>query len=148
MSDGFRALVNATDALRALSRTATRIGNRELPNRQLAVQLQGHVFKEFDTSGVFMGGAWPPLSPRRLAWKIKRNYSSRPLLMTGALRNSYLSFHDANQAGVRSRMSYAEAHELGVPSRNLPQRSVLPSEQEALDYAVRIYSRYIERITT
>lgn len=136
--------VNAGGADGALRRLVLRVADREPINRKLAVQLQGHVFREFQTAGAFKGGTWAPLSEARAKWKAKRGWSAQPLLMTGHLRDSYLSFYDDRRAGVGSEVEYAPYHEEG--GEHLPKRSVLPTEDEAREYAVAIYGLEIRRM--
>lgn len=140
--------VNADGAAKSLTRLALSVNDRRVPNRQLAVQLQGHVFREFKTEGAFNGGNWAPLAEstaRRKVTKAGQRRGFHPILMvTGHLRNSYLSFYDDTKAGVGSEVEYAPYHEEGAPP-HLPKRSVLPTEKEALDYAVRIYGLYVEK---
>lgn len=139
--------VNAGGAERSLSYLALQVADRAPVNRRLAVQLQGHVFREFKTEGAFNGGEWPPLAEstaRRKVTKAGDRRGFHPILMvTGHLRNSYLTFYDDSKAGVGSEVEYAQYHEEG--GRHLPKRSVLPTEKEALDYAMRIYDLHVKQ---
>jgi len=136
--------IDAQAALGQLGRTVAAAGDRTVPNRQLAVQLQAWVFRNFQQGGTLQTPSWPPLSPATLAQKAKEGYSGTPLIRTGHLRQSFRGFSDNETAGVRSEVPYAQFHESGTGT--LPQRAMLPSQTVALDYARRIYDRWTQQI--
>lgn len=84
---------------------------------------------------------WRPLHPSTLKQKAKKGYSSQPLIRTGHLRQSFRQFYDNDQAGVGSEVPYSQYHETGTP--RLPQRAMLPNQRVALDYAVKVYDRWV-----
>lgn len=135
-----RVEVNAEAALAQFGRVAVAARNRTVPNRQLAVQLQGWVFRNFQSGGTMQTPNWAPLAASTLQQKRKKGYSGTPLIRTGHLRQSFRPFSTNDTAGVGSEVSYSQYHETGTA--RLPQRAMLPSRAVALDYAVKIYERW------
>jgi phage gpG-like protein len=145
-----RIEVRADQARALLNVYAKRAGNSEVPNRQIAAQIQRHVLRQFDTGGrayPVRGNPWPrtptgDLAPRTWAHRQKIKKTGPPLSVTGWLKQSYLPFSSRTEAGIRSRVTaYATFHETG--GKHLPQRSVLPTDEQALDYAVQIYNHFL-----
>jgi phage gpG-like protein len=142
--------IKSNAALRKLQLAAAKLKDRKIPNRQLAVQLMSWVGDNFDGSGSRLKRPWAPLQPATLAAKARKGYSSKPLMRTGNLRQSFAGFSDNDEAGVGAQASfgvdYAEFHENGVPENNLPKRQMLPPQEVALGYGVRIYDLYVSSI--
>jgi phage gpG-like protein len=139
-----RVEVNAGAALNTLQRMVVATNDRRTPNRQLSVQLYGWVLRNFQQGGSLQSPVWRPLVASTLKQKQRKGYSSKPLERSGHLRQSFRSFYDNEQAGVGSEVPYSQYHETGT--RTLPQRAMLPSQQVALDYAIKVYDRWIAGI--
>jgi phage gpG-like protein len=142
--DLIRAEVNAEAALARFGRVVSESKNRTVPNRQLSVQLQGWVFRNFRAGGTLQTPSWAPLAASTLKQKARLGYSSTPLIRTGHLRQSFRPFADNDTAGVGSEVPYSQYHETGTA--RLPQRSMLPPKAVALDYAVKIYERWTAKL--
>lgn len=111
-------------------------------NRRLSVQLYGLAIRNFNTMGTAGGGKpWQPLKPATIAAKRKKGYSAKPLIKTGALRQSFMPFHDRRVAGVGSEMEIAAYHEEGTSV--LPARPMLPTLEKAREYGIRIYDDFV-----
>jgi phage gpG-like protein len=146
----------------------------ERVNRKVSVWLLRWVNTNFKTQGGKVGG-WKPFKyGGRVVSKTKKGKSgkrtknrlaksqgiggpgNRPyvdtsaklLQDTGLLRAKFHPFHTRNTAGVGNNQPYSLAHELGVPSRNLPARRMLPEsgDRDVEDGVLKIYDTYIERI--
>jgi phage gpG-like protein len=87
---------------------------------------------------------WAPLKPSTLKEKKRKGYSSTPLIRTGHYRQSFRSFYDNDGAGVGSEVPYSKYHETGT--QHLPARPALPPRDVALDFAVKIYDRWVAGI--
>lgn len=135
-----RAEVNASAAIARFRILVGESKNRRVPNRQLAVQLQGWVFRNFRRGGSLQSPAWAPLKASTAKWKARHGYSSKPLERTGHLRQSFRPFSDNDTAGVGSEVPYSKYHETGTAT--LPQRAMLPPANVALEYARVIYERW------
>lgn len=141
--------VRGVDAVVArLQRVALRIGNRRIPNKEVSVVLFAEVMRNFDAEA-HEGKPWAPLAPATVKGKEKKGYA-RILQNTGALRNSFLPFSDADVAGVGARSVKKHAdistvHEYGAPERNIPARPMLPSRLTAERIALKVYELYVER---
>jgi len=88
--------------------------------------------------------SWPPLAESTLVQKRKKGYSGTPLIRTGNLRQSFRPFSTNDTAGVGSEVRYSQYHETGTS--RLPQRAMLPPRAVAIDYAVRIYERWMAQV--
>jgi len=102
-------------------------------NEAAATFLFGWVMRNFESSGgQLRDGLWKPLSPKYLKWKTGKGWSSKPLIRTGNLRQSFSMYWGHNYAGVGARASfgvdYAVVHEYG--SATVPQRRMLPRVEE------------------
>lgn len=139
-----RAEVNAEAALARFGRIVAESKNRTVPNRQLSVQLQGWVFRNFASGGTLQSPNWPTLAASTLAQKKRKGYSPLPLMRTGHLRQSFRPFADNDKAGVGSDVPYSKYHETGTS--RMPQRAMLPPGAVALDYAVKIYERWTAKV--
>ncbi len=126
---------------------ARRVGDTRVPNRKLSVKLYGWVIRNFNSSGGLQKKPWKPLKEATLKSKRKKGYSPKPLIRTGNLRNSFEGYFDAKIAGVGARASfgidYAEVHEYGSRSRNIPARSMLPDEDTMRKFAVEVYEGHL-----
>jgi phage gpG-like protein len=136
-----RVEVDARATLERFGRAASASKVHTVPNRQLATQLYGWVLRNFQSGGSMQKPAWRPLKPSTLQEKRRKGYSGTPLIRTGHLRQSFRQFYDNNQAGVGSEVPYSQYHETGT--RFVPQRAMLPPQDVALDYAVKIYDRWV-----
>jgi phage gpG-like protein len=139
-TDLIRAEVNAAAVLERFRVLVNESKDRRVPNRQLSVQLQGWVLRNFQQGGSLQTPSWAPLKPSTAKEKARKGYSSKPLERTGHLRQSFRPFYDNDMAGVGSEVPYSQYHETGTAT--LPQRAMLPSASVALEYARTIYERW------
>lgn len=73
------------------------------------------------------GESWKALEPETVARR--RNGSSKPLVDTGKLRGSVVAtVANKTQILVGTNVTYAGPHQFGAPSKNLPRRRFLPTE--------------------
>lgn len=121
--------------------------SREVPHRQLGVQLFSWVQRNFEQEGGLQSEPWAKLAPYTIAEKARLGYSPKKLVRTGNLRTSFLQFSDNDTAGIGARASYgvdyAAVHELG--NDKVPARPMLPPPKVVVDYAIRIYNMHIQR---
>jgi phage gpG-like protein len=140
-------------------------GGMRNANRNVSLWLLRWVNDNFKTEGGKVGN-WKPFtyggrlvkkgtrgaSPISLLPSKRRAYinpSAKLLQDTGALRLSFDVFHSQKNAGVGSDLKYAAAHEQGLPSRNLPQRRMLPEsgDKDVTQGIIKIYDAYIRKVT-
>lgn len=148
-STPIRITVRYSEAKARLSLLARGVQNRQLVNRQIMQLFDRHVLRQFDTAGTAYpprGDRWAPLNAKYLEYKLKKRRSPQPLLWSGHLRATYArgGFHTNDQVGIRSDAEYAPYHETGNP--RLPQRSVLPTDEQAIEYAVKVYDNYLVKL--
>ncbi len=136
-----RGLRDLQARLGALQRRIKDIGTA---NREISARLFAFVIKNIDREGELTEDGWPPLQPKTVREK-KRIGKEKIMVRSGRLRNSFTPFHTRNTAGVRSGVDYAAFHDAGAPSRNLPQRKLLPTPEQAGDIAEEVYNRYLAR---
>lgn len=148
------------EATKKISRLTARIKNTTNVNRQVSIWLLRWVDKNFRTQGgLVQVGGWPALKTggrykknprgRKVGSGRKRRYDpyAKVLQDTGRLRKSVQPFHSRTTAGVGSDLYYAPFHDLGVPSRNLPQRRILPNstDKDVEQGVLKIYETYVAR---
>jgi len=139
-----RVEIHTEAALAQFGRIAGASRDRTTPNRQLGVQLQGWVLRNFQSGGGLQTPAWAPLAASTAKQKARLGYSGTPLIRTGHLRQSFRSFYDNDSAGVGSEVPYSQYHETGT--QRLPQRAMLPPRAVAIDYAKKIYERWAAQL--
>lgn len=123
-------------------------------NKQISIAMFGVTGRNFrDEKGE--GKAWTQLAPSTVAWKNKRGYS-KILQNTGLLRNSFGFSSTADVAMVfgksitgtragqkKSAPDIAKIHQYGTAK--IPARPMLPSKDETLIIATKIYNQAIQR---
>lgn len=132
--------------------------SREQANKASGIQMHTDVMMTFSAQGATFGRPkWEPLKAggRYVSTKSKtkkRRFQTAYMILqdTGALRASYFPLYDDKLAGVgavsaKEHADLAEAHQFGVPSRNLPARPMLPTENRALEVVSKVYGFMIEK---
>ena len=63
------------------------------------------------------------------------------------MRLKFHPFHSRTKAGVGNNLPRAVAHELGLPSRNLPARRMLPEsdDKDVTRGIIKIYDIYLRK---
>lgn len=150
--------VKATKVQQRLAKLALQIKDRRPINRKVSIALYAKVIRGFQTEGVAItGGRWAALAPATKRWKAKRGYR-KILQNTGALRGSFTSFYDNDQAGVGAEQllvsdietkkqrppDLAKIHQEG--RGNVPKREMLPRRTDALNIALKVYRLEIRKI--
>jgi phage gpG-like protein len=141
----FEAHVEATSG--ALRELAQQVGNRSVPNRQLAIQMSSWVARNFAAEGR-LNVPWASLTPSTAAQKVTKAGGRRGfehiLVQSGLLRASFQQFgYDNDTATIGSAITYAIYHEEG--GKNLPRRPMLPTPELALGMAIDVYDNFLER---
>ncbi len=103
----------------------------------------------FTSAGGNVGG-WKPNAEST----IKRKGSSAPLVDTGRLRQSFTAEIFGDTLVVGTNVEYAPPHEYGMSASvqvngkvrivNIPQRRMLPNEDEALDFTLPTINAMME----
>lgn len=154
--------VEAMRAQRVLGKLARQLDDRRGVNKDLSIKLQEMVFRNFDNES-HDGAPWAGLAPSTLRARERRQKKvltlAKILQVTGALRASFLPFHDNDLAGVgavsmkgsvpgdppgaKRPWDLAKIHEEGLG--HVPARPMLPGRALALEKAVNIYGWFVER---
>lgn len=148
------AQIDTRQLERRLRSVASRITNRRTVNRKVSVKLSGWVFRNFRQQGALAEKGWAPLKPATVKAKARKRYSMI-LQNTGALRKSFLPFHDNDQMGVgavqltdgSAPWDLARIHQEGAPEVNIPARPMLPTLRQALPIGMQIYEQFVARAT-
>jgi phage gpG-like protein len=144
---GIHVEVRATQTSEALRDLARQLGDRRVPNRQLAVQMSSWVARNFAAEGA-LNQPWAKLKPSTANSKVTKAGARRGyehiLVVTGVLRASFQKFgYDNDSATVGTAIPFAVYHEEG--GGNLPARPMLPPPEQALRDAVDVYTNFISR---
>lgn len=130
---------------RRLEKLEQKIKDPSAANRQVSIWLLRWVNENFRTQGRRVGG-WQPfkLGGRKLR-DGTIDTGAKLLQDTGRLRSSITPFWSKSNAGVGSRLPYAEVHELGLG--HVPRRRILPdsTDKDVTDAVIKIYDTYIRR---
>lgn len=162
----------------ALKKLASQLKDRRKANQALSVQLEGWVLRNFNSEGSLrQSEGWVQLSAATLLARLRKGRGSKSkkaaakglikqglssaavyaqsgaglvkiLQDTGALRQSFAGFYDADVAGVGAQSNATHGdlsiiHEYGDPSRNIPARPMLPTPDQALEMAMAVYERFV-----
>ena len=132
-----------------LDAAARDLRDRTAMNRRMAAALYATTMRNFQRQSAD-GEPWAPLKPATVKWKANRGY--RMILQnTGALRQSFIPFHDRAIAGVgaqsRGKPDIAAIHQYGSRDGNIPARPMLPGEPVARSMAMKLYGTEVQIIT-
>lgn len=128
---------------RKLDRLASKLHNPTQANRAASIALYGAVIRNFDNQNRAYGG-WVPLSPRTVKEKLRIG-KEVPLVRSGHLRQGFVPFYSADNAGVRNAVEYASVHHEGYPPKNIPRRPLFPPRQAVLEVGMKVYGLYVEQ---
>jgi len=112
--------------------------------KQVSVFLDAWVQQNFRTEGGKVGG-WEPFKAGGRYIRGTLDTSAKLLQDTGALRASYRAFASSNNAGIGSRLPYAETHEEGI---GVPARRMVPEGPDVSDEVRDILASYVEDSVT
>lgn len=131
--------------LKRLNRAESQFHDRTTVNRQVGVAIYSQTLRNFDQQGRLFT-RWAPLSPSTVKQKRKLG-KSVPLVRSGNLRAGFS--YEATRENVRlgNEVSYSKFHNEGSPGAGIPKRQLLPSREQFLKVAVRIYEDYANRVT-
>jgi phage gpG-like protein len=139
--------------LKKLRQITRSVKDPRMANRQVSVWLFRWVNQNFKSQGGKVGG-WAPfkIGGRKLpGGGIDR--SAKLLQDTGFLRASFKPFYGKTFAGIgagphRIKANIPIWHERGIPTRNLPQRRMLPrdTDRDVKQGIIRIYDTYLRRV--
>jgi len=129
--------ISARPTMRAmksrLEKRLEEIGVMTVPNKKAAIFLDRWVQQNFRTEGGSVGG-WAPIQRK-----------GKILQDTGRLRLSFLPFADSKDAGVGSKLDYAEKHDKGI---RIQRRRILPEHREVDDDLFKLYDQHVENLTS
>ena len=127
------SLTLSAERLRAVHR---RLLGMDAAYQKIGVLVLQFVQRQFQTSGAHGGHPWAPLKPATLRRKLKQGYSAQPLIRTGELRQRWDISLGHNKVTLRSLADYSGVHQYGT--RRLPERPMLPTEEQARALALRV----------
>lgn len=131
------------------TRMRRRHGNlKKMPHKKAAVILFRWIQKNFQAEGALHNtnfGPWKQLSPATIARRRKGRGVGRPKILqdTGNLRQRWDVRGNKLSGSVKSRQDYSGDHERGDPSRNLPQRKILPREGQAQSLVFPVFKDHV-----
>ena len=132
-------------------------------HRDIATMLDRWVLRNIKTEGGKVGG-WKPFKtycvggPRSPYKKVKvcgigrvigkgkkrrLDKTAKLLQDTGTLRSSFKIFYSTVNAGIGSKLNYAETHEKGI--KPVPKRRVLPNTRDVVKDIKRVYEKYVDK---
>lgn len=139
MTIGAEITLDSRDARRKIRRILQEMDARKLL-KLIGMRQLKWINDNFVRSGALQTPKWPPLSPNTVAGR--RKGSSRPLMDTGRLRQSFVHrLVGSELVEVGTDMRYAEYHEHGTrPS------VIRPRQAKALRFMTKDGVRYAKRV--
>lgn len=122
---------NISDALRKLSAS---MSDMSPAMQSIGEDLIENIRLGFRDSTDPWGNQWRKLSPVTIARR--RKNSDKPLLDTGALRNSFTSQYSATSVVVGTRDPKARKHQFGVLPNRIPARPFMPIRDDQVSLPV------------
>jgi len=110
-------------------------------HKAASIVMHNFVIRNIDSGGELVGG-WAPLAESTIREK-KRIGKSKPMIRSGALRNSFTPFDTDQGGGVRSELFYVPFQNFGT--RKIPARRLIPNERETLKEVLPIYAAFVKR---
>lgn len=142
--------VTDSGARAALERFVARTSRLREPFTRIGRDLSERVRLGFRSGASPFGERWRPLAPSTIAKKRRGGASARPLIDTGALRNSISFRADERSVEIGSDrtvsggISLAAIHQFGTS--RIPARPIFPTERFPIDWEADIenaLNRYI-----
>lgn len=112
------------------------------PMKDIAAYMKASVLKNFEVGG--RPEKWAPLSTKYLAWKKRQGYSSKPLILTGRLRQSINTSVKKNEARVFTGMKYGVYHQTGT--RKMPARPFLVVQDADIPVIKQILVNFYKKV--
>lgn len=109
--------------------------------KRVSVFLDAWVLRNFRTEGGNVGG-WEPFEAGGRYVGGTLDTSAKLLQDTGTLRGSYRPFYSTNNAGIGSKLPYAEIHEEG---EGVPARRMVPEGSDVAPQVRDILASYTQR---
>lgn len=140
-----KGLMEATAMISGFGKRAVDL---TIPMKQASLLMLASVNKNFQMSG--RPTSWVPLAASTLKEKIRKGYSTRPLIRTGFLRQSITAQSGRMEMRLGTAIRYGRIHEYGGRagrggSANIPARPYLLFQREDLD---RIRKMILSYLTT
>jgi len=151
----------AKDLQAALERKASGIKRARDAMRRAVILVDRWIQKNFQTEGqlAYPGQGWQPLAPstiekRRRMPRVQRAAKRRekpPELATirilqdvGWLRSRWRHYWDDRVGVVQSGVDYGVYHDSDEPRKKLPQRKILPREQQIMPQIMKIFGHFVK----
>lgn len=109
--------------------------------KQVSVFLDAWVQRNFKTEGGNVGG-WKPFAAGGRYVDGVLDTSAKMLQHIGDLKKSYHPFYSSNNAGIGSKLPYAETHEEGI---GVPARRMVPEGPDVAPQVRDILASYTQR---
>jgi phage gpG-like protein len=137
---GYNAVRNS------LQRRMRALNDRRSTNAQAVVIVDRWIQKNFQQEGALAhGGGWAPLAPGTIVARQKRRAGRARILQdTGGLKSRWKRFWDRRRAMVQSAYSFARYHQDG--GKHLPQRRIVPTNEQIWPELQKLFGRWMRRV--
>lgn len=127
---------------RQFERLARQLADRTQANKAASLKLYQFVIRNIDEGGKLVAGKWAPLALSTVKYK-RRIGKTKPGIITGQMRASFVPFHDRQTASVGSALDYAEFFNSGTFKQ--PARPLVPSARQSVQIAIEVYKNFVNR---
>ena len=136
-----------------MAQRVERLKNFKKVNLAAIVAIDGWVQRNFKSEGALAGGGspWKPLSPQTLLRRRKEGKGAKILQDTGQLKSRWKHQASARHTVLQSGVDYGTYHDSDEPRKMkdgkpiLPQRKILPTNEQAKPILKKIYLFFIRK---
>lgn len=137
--------INTTEFLKRIERKQKKLDDRTLTNKKAVILLDNWIQKNFQSEGelAYPGKGWEPLDPKTIKARrtgTNKGRSDKILQDTGQLRGRWKHTWTQRAAKIQSGVEYGEYHEKG---RGVPERRVLPTEEQIMPALLKLFGRFV-----
>lgn len=139
--------IGGAAVLRRITRSKAKLQNRSTMFKAATVFVQGWIQKNFKSDGrMSMGGrGWKKLKASTIKARRKGGAGAKILRDMGTLRQSFKATYNNVSGVVFNNLPYANTHNYGDKSRNIPERRMMPLRKQVLKELKAISKRFIKR---
>lgn len=138
-------LLGAPEFKRKMVKRSENLKDIKKANLAAIVAIDSWVQRNFKSEGALAGGGspWKPLALSTLLNRRKEGKGAKILQDTGHLKGRWRHQASARHAVLQSGVEYGTKHETGTD--NIPQRKILPTQEQAKPILKKIYTLFIRK---
>ncbi len=124
---------------------AGRLRKRSVINKRALVLVDRWIQKNFQSQGGTVGG-WQKLEASTIAHRRKKGRGAKILQDVGWLKNNWKHFANDRMAVIEAGVPYGIFHDSDKPRRKLPQRKILPRDENVQPVLTKLYKHWVRTV--